>query len=86
VGFVLILGERTLAIPDRLGNGRLDSICNVLVNPHVALIFVILGITYTLRAVGEAIIVRDPELLARMAVNGNTPDHALVVSISSVSL
>ena len=83
-GFVLVLDERTLAIPDRLGNGRLDTFCNVLVNPHVALIFVIPGITYTLRAVGEAIIVRDAELLARMAVNGKTPDHALVVSISNV--
>jgi len=56
----------------------------VLVNPHVALIFVIPGITYTLRATGEAIIVRDAELLARMAVNGKTPDHALVVSTASV--
>lgn len=83
-GFVLVLDERTLAIPDPLGNGRLDTFRNVLVNPHVALIFVIPGITYTLRATGEAIIVRDAELLARMAINGKTPDHALVVSIASV--
>ena len=83
-GFVLVLDERTLAIPDRLGNGRLDTFRNVLLNPHVALIFVIPGITYTLRATGEAIIVRDAELLARMAVNGKTPTQALVVSIASV--
>ena len=83
-GFVVVLDERTLAIPDRLGNRRLDTFRNVLVNPHVALIFVIPGITYTLRASGEAIIVRDAELRDRMAVNGKAPDHALVVSITTV--
>jgi uncharacterized protein len=76
-GFVVVLDERTLAIPDRLGNRRLDTFRNVLVNPHVALIFVIPGKTYTLRAAGEAIIVRDAELRTRMAVNGKAPDHAL---------
>src|SRR5438445_472215 len=48
-GFVEVLDEHTLAIPDRLGNRRLDTFCNVLRNPNVALIFVIPGITYTLR-------------------------------------
>ena len=83
-GFVEVLDEHTLAIPDRLGNRRLDTFRNVLRNPNVALIFVIPGITYTLRASGKAIIVRDSDLRAKMAVNGKPPDHILVVSVTNV--
>ena len=61
-GFVKVLDEMTLAIPDRLGNRRFDTFRNVLRNPDVGLIFVIPGITYTLRVSGKAIIVRDAEL------------------------
>jgi PPOX class probable FMN-dependent enzyme len=83
-GFVEVLDEHTLAIPDRLGNRRLDTFRNVLLNPNVALIFVIPGITYTLRVSGKAIIVRDAELRARMAVNRKEPDHILVVGVTNV--
>jgi len=83
-GFVEVLDEHTLAIPDRLGNRRLDTFRNVLLNPNVALIFVIPGITYTLRVSGKAIIVRDAELRARMAVNRKEPDHILVVAVTNV--
>ena len=83
-GFVEVLDERTLAIPDRLGNRRLDTFRNVLLNPNVALIFVIPGIAYTLRVSGKAIIVRDAELRARMAVNRREPDHVLVVAVTNV--
>jgi uncharacterized protein len=83
-GFVEVLDEHTLAIPDRLGNRRLDTFRNVLLNPNVALIFVIPGITYTLRISGKAIIVRDAELRARMAVNRKEPDHILVVGVTNV--
>ena len=83
-GFVKVLDERTLAIPDRLGNGRFDTIRNILVNPGIGLIFLVPGVTYTLRISGEAIIVRDADLLANLAVNGKTPDHALVVAVSRV--
>jgi uncharacterized protein len=83
-GFVEVLDEHTLAIPDRLGNRRLDTFRNVLFNPNVGLIFVIPGITYTLRVSGKAIIVRDAELRARMAVNRKEPDHILVVGVTNV--
>src|SRR5262245_43473980 len=57
-GFVKVLDERTLAIPDRLGNRRIDTFRNLLQNPHIGLIFVIPGVTYTLRVSGTGFIVR----------------------------
>lgn len=83
-GFVKVLDERTVAIPDRPGNRRIDTFRNILKNPNVGLIFVIPGVTYTLRMSGKAIIVRDAELRAEMAVNGKLPEHVLVVEISHV--
>jgi len=83
-GFVEVLDERTLAIPDRLGNRRVDTFRNVLRNPQVGLIFVIPGITYTLRVSGTAIVVRDAGLRERMTVNGRAPNHVMVVSVSHV--
>jgi uncharacterized protein len=83
-GFVQVLDETTLAIPDRLGNRRLDTFCNVLRNPQVGLIFVIPGVTYTLRVSGRAIIVRDADLRERMSMNGKVPDHVMVVSVHTV--
>lgn len=83
-GFVKVLDETTIAIPDRPGNRRLDLYRNVLENPNVGLIFVIPGVTYTIRMSGAAIIVRDAELRAGMAVNGKTPEHVLVVAIAHV--
>jgi PPOX class probable FMN-dependent enzyme len=80
-GFVKVLDERTLVVPDRLGNRRLDTFRNVLRNPNVALIFIIPGITYTLRVSGRAIIVRDLELREAMAVNGKAPAHLLIVEV-----
>ena len=83
-GFVKVLDERTIAVPDRLGNRRLDTYRNVLRNPHVGLIFVIPGVTYTLRISGKAIIVRDLELRESMAIKGKPPDHVLVVGVEHV--
>lgn len=83
-GFVKVLDERTIAIPDRPGNRRIDTFRNVLKNPNVGLIFVIPGVTYTVRMSGQAIIVRDAELRAQMAVNGKTPEHVMVVEIAHV--
>src|ERR671910_912474 len=83
-GFVKVIDDRTLAIPDRLGNRRLDTFQNVLTNPHVGLIFLIPGITYTLRVSGTAIIVRDLALRETLAINGKLPDHALVIAVSRV--
>jgi PPOX class probable FMN-dependent enzyme len=83
-GFVHVLDETTLAIPDRLGNRRLDTFRNVLRNPEVGLIFVIPGVTYTLRVSGRAIIVRDENLRERMTINGKMPNHVMVVSVYNV--
>ena len=83
-GFVKVLDERTLAIPDRPGNRRIDTFRNVLQNPNVGLIFVIPGITYTLRVSGKAMIVRDADLRQSMAVQGKLPEHVLVVDVDHV--
>jgi PPOX class probable FMN-dependent enzyme len=83
-GFVKVLDDHTLAIPDRPGNRRLDNFRNILRNPNVGLIFIIPGITHTLRISGKAIIVRDLELREMMAIKGKLPDHVLVVSVDYV--
>ena len=80
-GFVTVLDERTLAIPDRLGNNRLDTLENVLVHPEVGLIFVIPGHNDTLRVSGKGRIVRDADLQRRLAVNGKMPNLILVVTV-----
>jgi uncharacterized protein len=80
-GFVAVLDERTLAVPDRLGNNRLDTFENVLVHPEVGLIFVIPGHNDTLRVSGKGSIVRDAALQRRLAVNGKTPNLVLVVTV-----
>jgi PPOX class probable FMN-dependent enzyme len=83
-GFVKVLDEHTLAVPDRLGNRRLDTFHNVLRNPNVGMIFLIPGVTHTLRVRGKAIIVRDDFLRDTMKVNGKAPDHVLVVGVERV--
>jgi uncharacterized protein len=80
-GFVRILDDRTLLLPDRPGNRLADSLRNVLENPHVALLFVITGVTDTFRVNGRAEIVTDPELLEPCAVEGKVPKLALRIEI-----
>jgi hypothetical protein len=80
-GFVRILDRQTLAIPDRPGNQRADSMENILQNPKVGLIFLIPGKTETLRVSGVATIVRDPALLDSMAIRGQRPKLAIVVEV-----
>ena len=63
VGFVNILDQHTLAIPDRPGNNRLDTLVNILANPSVGLLFIIPGFDDTLRVSGRASLVTDPEIL-----------------------
>jgi len=72
-GFVEVEDDRTLLLPDRRGNNRIDSLRNIVENPAVALIFLIPGIEQTLRVNGRAEITTDPALLARFAVDGKTP-------------
>lgn len=80
-GFVRVLDDRTLAIPDRPGNKRIDGWQNVLTNPHVGLLFIVPGKEETLRVNGRAQIVTDPELRQAMAVEGNVPPLAIVVEV-----
>jgi uncharacterized protein len=85
-GFVSVLDETTLAIPDRLGNNRLDTFENLLVHPEVGLIFMIPGHGDTLRIRGTGQIVRDAALQARLAVDGKQPNLILVIKIAEVFL
>jgi PPOX class probable FMN-dependent enzyme len=80
-GFVHVLDDHRLAIPDRLGNNRLDGLTNVLENAHVALLFLIPGREDTLRVNGRASISRDDTLLERLAVNGKRPQTVVVVEV-----
>ena len=80
-GFVKVLDSHRLVIPDRPGNKRMDGMANLLTNPHVGLIFLIPGRQETLRVNGRAVIVRDRWLRERMAVDGRTPELALVVTV-----
>jgi PPOX class probable FMN-dependent enzyme len=83
-GFVLVLDENTVVVPDRPGNKRVDSLTNVIENPRVGLLFLIPGMTETLRVNGTAQIVQDEALLERMAVDGKRPLLGLVVRVEEV--
>lgn len=85
-GFVRILDSSTLAIPDRPGNNRLDSLSNIIENPAVGLLFMIPGFDDTLRVNGVARIVTDPALLDTMMVNKRLPTLAIVVHVREVFL
>ncbi|HYM29972.1 MAG TPA: pyridoxamine 5'-phosphate oxidase family protein [Candidatus Cybelea sp.] len=85
-GFVQVLDDTTLAIPDRPGNNRLDSLSNVLENPAVGLLFLVPGVDEILRVNGTARVVTDGELLARCEVNGKRPASALVVEVREAFL
>jgi PPOX class probable FMN-dependent enzyme len=83
-GFVAVLDERTIAIPDRLGNNRIDTLQNVAVNPRVGILFMVPGINETLRINGPARISTEPALLQRLVANGKPPRSALVVETEEV--
>lgn len=80
-GFVEVYDDRTLIIPDRLGNHRVDGFQNLLEDPNVALLFVVPGHGDTLRVAGKARIVKDAAISKRHAVNGKEPLLALVVDV-----
>jgi len=83
-GFVRIVDERTLALPDRPGNNRVDSLRNVVANPHVALLFIVPGVGETLRVNGRARIDNDPALLEAFAVDGKLPRSVLMIDVDAV--
>jgi PPOX class probable FMN-dependent enzyme len=80
-GFVRIHDERTLILPDRRGNNRIDSLRNVVGDPRVALMFLIPGSGTTFRVNGRAVVSAEPDLLASFAVDGKAPRSCLVVSV-----
>lgn len=86
-GFVRVLDERTLAIPDRRGNNRVDSLRNIVRDPRVALLFLIPGIGETLRVNGRAVLSRDAELCASFAMGergDKVPTCVIVISVDAV--
>jgi len=83
-GFTHVLDDRTIAIPDRPGNRRVDGFANLLENPHVGLIFVIPGRPDTLRINGSARLVREAPFFDELVVAGHRPSLAIVVDVEEV--
>jgi PPOX class probable FMN-dependent enzyme len=83
-GFVAVLDDRTLAVPDATGNKRLDSLQNVIATGRAALLFVIPGRATTLRVNGRACVSTRPELLSQLTAVGKPPASALVLGIEEV--
>ncbi|MGE4221390.1 MAG: pyridoxamine 5'-phosphate oxidase family protein [Alphaproteobacteria bacterium] len=83
-GFVRIADARTLMLPDRLGNNRIDSLRNVVRDPRVALLFLIPGSGNTLRVNGRAHLSIEPALLASFAVDGKAPRSVLVLAVDAI--
>ena len=80
-GFVRIADPRTLILPDRRGNNRIDSLRNVIRDPRVALLFLIPGSGVTFRVNGRARISADPDLLQSFAIDGKAPRTAMVITV-----
>ena len=83
-GFVQLLDDKTLLLPERRGNNRVDSLRNILADPRVALLFLIPGGGETLRVNGRASITVDPALLQRFAVDGKPPQCVLNIQVDTV--
>jgi PPOX class probable FMN-dependent enzyme len=83
-GFVRVVDEKTLMIPDRRGNNRVDSMRNLVRDPRISLLFLIPGINETMRINGRAEIVVDPDLCASFAVQGKLPRSVLVVTVERI--
>jgi PPOX class probable FMN-dependent enzyme len=83
-GFVRVIDDATIAIPERPSNRRADTMLNVLENPRLGMIFIIPGLEETLRVNGRAAIARDAELLASMEHRGKIPKLAIVVEVEEV--
>lgn len=82
-GFAAVLDDHTIAIPDRPGNNRLDTLENILLNPSVGLLFLIPGMNETLRVNGDARITIDAGLRERLAVDGREPQSVVVITVKA---
>lgn len=83
-GFVRVRDEKTLLLPDRRGNNRIDSLRNIVRDPHVALLFLIPGIGETLRVNGQAVISIGQDLLESFSVEGKPPRSVIVITVDAV--
>ncbi|MCK8784100.1 pyridoxamine 5'-phosphate oxidase family protein [Roseomonas sp. NAR14] len=83
-GLVTVLDERTLALPDRRGNNRIDALRDVIDDPRVALLFLVPGNGETLRVGGLARLTADPALRARLAMDGREPATVMLISVREV--
>jgi len=83
-GFVKILDEHTLAMPDRRGNNRVDSLRNIIRDPRIALMFIIPGSNTCLRVNGEAVVSVDPKLKASFSVDGAEPRSVVVIKTKAI--
>jgi uncharacterized protein len=83
-GFVRVLDDKTIVVPDRRGNNRIDSLRNLIHDPRVALLFLIPGVRETLRIMGRATISTDPELCASFTMQGKAPRSVLVIAVEQV--
>ena len=79
-----VADPKTLLVPDRRGNNRIDSLRNIMRDPRVALLFLIPGIGETIRVIGRAALSIDPDLLASFAVNGKPPCCVIVITVERV--
>ena len=83
-GFVRVADERTLLVPDRRGNNRIDTLRNILHDPRVALLFLIPGCGETIRVNGRAVISTDPALMPSFIIDGKEPRAVIVVSVDRI--
>lgn len=83
-GFIQVLDDKTLAVPDRPGNNRLDTLSNITHNSNIGLMIIIPGFDDTLRINGKAQLTTDPELLASMVVKGNAPKLAILIEVKEL--
>ena len=83
-GFVRVHDERTLMMPDRRGNNRVDSLRNIVTDRHVGLLFLIPGSTTTLRVNGTAVLSVEPALLDSFVMDGKPPRSVIVITVQAV--
>ncbi|MBL8837196.1 MAG: pyridoxamine 5'-phosphate oxidase family protein [Alphaproteobacteria bacterium] len=83
-GFVVVADDRTLLLPDRRGNNRIDSLRNIVADPRVALLFLVPGVGETFRVNGRATVSIDPALIARFTLAGKAPRSVLVIHVETV--
>jgi PPOX class probable FMN-dependent enzyme len=83
-GFVKVVDDKTVIVPDRRGNNRIDSLRNLISDPRVALLFLIPGVSETLRIMGRATISTDPGLCNGFIMQGKAPRSVLVIKVDKV--